>query len=262
MADLPSSQLPSTTEGATQHRWLGTEILTVASVYRSGGRLYSPRYVEHLRRMVTRHLSIPHRFVCLSDVEVPCERIPLVTDWRGYQSKIELYRPGLFNGPVLYFDLDTVIHGSIDSLAKLASELDFGCVSDPLGGHFNSSVMTFRIDCSFIFEKFRNASYFDRRIRPHLWFALNRVGLGGPFAVGSSYGDQGVAEACLAEEGISPRSLDRLLPGFFSTFNFDADAATRPDGSVCLMMGRPKPHEVGEGWVGQHWHGDAVPDAV
>jgi hypothetical protein len=241
----------------------GTGALTVACVYRSGGRLYSERYVENLSRMVARYLSLPHRFVCLSDVDVPCERIPLVTGWPGYFSKLELFRPGLFPGPVLYFDLDTIIHGDIDPLARLAGEVDFGCVSDPLGGHMNSSVQTFRIDCSFVFDRFHKKGFFDRKIRPNLWFALNRVGMGGRLVVGSSFGDQGFTEKCLRKAGIAATHLDRLLPPeFFSTFNFDADAAVRPPGSVCLMMGRPKPHEVHAGWVGQHWRAPAARGAA
>jgi hypothetical protein len=128
-AERPSVPLPGS-------RRLGDDMLTVACVYRSGGKYYSTRYVERLRAMVERNLSLPHRFVCLTnETDVPCRRIPLVTDWPSYWSKIELFRPRLFKGPVLYFDLDTVIHGNIDDLARLASESAFGCVSDPKGGY-------------------------------------------------------------------------------------------------------------------------------
>lgn len=227
--------------------------LTVACVYRSGGSVYTSHYVAVLRDMVARHLTVPHRFVCLSDADVPCERIPLVTTWRGFYSKIELYRPGLFTGPVLYFDLDTVIHGNIDELARLAVEVPFGCVSDPLGGHMNSSVVSFTTDCSFIFERFRSVGNLDRRIRHHAWFALRRVGLGGRLKWGSSFGDQGFAEMCLADAGIEITHLDRRLHYCFSTYNFTADAQQEPKGSVCLMMNRPKPHEITTGWIPAHW---------
>ena len=99
---------------ASQYPRLGDAPLTVACVYRSGGKMYSTEYVRVLRDMVARNLTRPHRFVCLSDVEVPCERIPLITDWPGFYAKIEIFRRGLFQGPVLYFDLDTIIHGSIE----------------------------------------------------------------------------------------------------------------------------------------------------
>lgn len=91
-------------------------MLTVACVLRSGGE-YQPHHVAALQAGVARHLSLPHRFVCLSDVDVPCERIPLRNNWPGWWSKIEMFRPGLFWSDVLYFDLDTLIVGSIDQIA-------------------------------------------------------------------------------------------------------------------------------------------------
>lgn len=90
--------------------------LTVACVLRSGG-MYDAEWVRKLRDGFARHLTAPHRFVCLSDMDVPCERIPLEHDWPGWWSKIELFRPGLFDGPVLYCDLDNVICGPLDGLA-------------------------------------------------------------------------------------------------------------------------------------------------
>lgn len=83
---------------------------------RSGGR-YDAEWVAKLQRGVARHLTLPHRFVALSDVPVPCDRIPLETDWPGWWSKCELWRPGLLTGPTIYFDLDTVIVGSLDRIA-------------------------------------------------------------------------------------------------------------------------------------------------
>ncbi len=229
-------------------------ILTVACVYRTGGRLYSPRYVTTLAAMVRRNLTLPYRFVCLTDSnDVTCERIALINNWSGFHSKSELFRPGLFSGPLLYFDLDTVIHRSIDRLAERAYEIPFGCVSDPLGGHMNSSVLSFTVDCSIIYQRFKKLGLYDRHIRPHLWFLLRRIGLERPFAMGSSYGDQGFAEMCLNDFGIPITHTDQILPGVFSTFNFTAGPDDEPAGSVCLMMGRPKPHEIATGWIGKHW---------
>jgi hypothetical protein len=204
--------------------------------------------------MVARNLTVPHRFVCLTDVtDVTCERIALTTDWPGFYAKLELFRPGLFHGPVLYFDLDTVIHRNIDALAVLSAKVMFGCASDPLGGHMNSSVQAFSVDCSFIFEQFQRASFFDRRLRSHAWLLLRHIGLAGLVKVGSSYGDQGYSEMCLGARAVPLVHLDQALPGFFSTFNFTAEAQHEPPGSVCLMMGKPKPHEITSGWVADHW---------
>lgn len=92
-------------------------MLTIACVLRSGGD-YDGEYVERLRVGITAHLPIDHRFICLSDVPVPCERIPLRHDWPGWWSKMELFGLGLA-GDVLYFDLDTVINGDLTDIASV-----------------------------------------------------------------------------------------------------------------------------------------------
>ena len=100
---------------------------TVACVYWKGefrGRenLYHEEYVAKLQRMVARNLPTPHKFVCLSNTEVPCERIPLKHDWPGYWSKIELFRPGLFEGRVLYLDLDVFVLKDLTPIVEFPSK--------------------------------------------------------------------------------------------------------------------------------------------
>lgn len=81
--------------------------LTVACVLRSGGA-YRPGHVHGLRAQV-RHWLPGARFVCLSDMAVDCEHVPLQTDWPGWWAKVELFRH--FTGRTLYLDLDTVLVG-------------------------------------------------------------------------------------------------------------------------------------------------------
>lgn len=91
--------------------------LTVACVLRSGGD-FDATYVYRLRRMVARHLPLPHRFVCLSDVDVPCERIPLKYTWPGWWAKMELFRPDIEAKRMLALDLDTLVVGNIMGFAS------------------------------------------------------------------------------------------------------------------------------------------------
>lgn len=95
-------------------------MITIACVLRSGGE-YKPEHVWALRRGIDHHLSVDYQFRVLTDLAVGSlddTRIPLQREESGWWSKMELFRPGNFDGPVLYFDLDTVLVGSIDDLAS------------------------------------------------------------------------------------------------------------------------------------------------
>lgn len=94
-------------------------MITYACVLRSGG-IYDAEWVRKLSAQVARHATKPHRFVCLSDVDVPCERIHLTEGWPGWYSKLELFRPGHFDGPVIYLDLDTLVLGDLSPLEAYA----------------------------------------------------------------------------------------------------------------------------------------------
>jgi hypothetical protein len=93
--------------------------LSIACVLRSGGD-FDAHWVRALEAGVRAHLPPvlrkAVRFVCLSDVDVPCERIPLLHDWPRWWPKLELFRPGLFSGRVLYLDLDTLVVGDLSAL--------------------------------------------------------------------------------------------------------------------------------------------------
>lgn len=96
-------------------------MLTVACVLRSGPE-FRVEHVSALAAGVRQHLSLAYHFICLTDLvhqvsDAGIDALPLAHDWPGWWAKIELGRPGLFEGPVLYLDLDTVICGSIDDIA-------------------------------------------------------------------------------------------------------------------------------------------------
>lgn len=194
--------------------------LTVACVLRSGGD-YSSEYVERLRDGVARHLPLPHRFVCLSDVDVPCERIALVTDWPGWWSKLELFRPGLLSGRVLYLDLDTVIQGDLLPLA--AHPHRFTMLSDLMApARLASGVMAWDGDFRHLFERW------SPRLAPR-------------YRVTGRWGDQGWISEQL---GISPSRFQSLFPGMFASYKA-SPAAAKAAASVICFHGSPRPHEVG-----------------
>lgn len=144
-------------------------MLTVACV--KWGDRYSEVWVHRLRAMVSKHLTIPHGFVCLTDRPVDgieCE--PLDPGLTGWWAKLSLFKPGRFVGDVLYFDLDVVatakLDGIVDAMSSDRSKLwmrdDFSySLRTPrrdldeqfkryLGGHgcCNSSVMAWHADAA------------------------------------------------------------------------------------------------------------------
>jgi len=138
------------------------------------GKKYGPEWVLRLRRMVRDHLSIPHRFICMTDRPidgvrcVPCE--PGLPSW---WAKIGLFGPGMFPGWNLYLDLDVVLTDSIDALLEVSDDKvwardDFSySLKDPqflnpemekfIGGKgtVNSSVMVWKDDAGAdVWDKF------------------------------------------------------------------------------------------------------------
>ena len=122
------------------------------------GKKYDAKFVNTLRSMVARHLSIPHRFVCFTDdaqgiderVEVfPLPEMDLPEGipercWR----KLATFAPTLgdLQGTTLFLDLDIVILQSIDSLFEAPGE--FLIIHDwkrPWRIEGNSSVYRFEI---------------------------------------------------------------------------------------------------------------------
>ena len=125
------------------------------------GAKYPPLYVNRLCSMVGRHLSQPHRFVCLTDhpngFDPRIETIALPKGLAGYWNKISLFKAGLLpaGATIVYLDLDVVIVGPIhfllDDPGGLVVIREWGRAS----GAYNSSVMRFEAgEHAFVFDSF------------------------------------------------------------------------------------------------------------
>jgi hypothetical protein len=149
-------------------------MLNVACVLKSGGE-FSASHVWRLAAQVDRHLLVPHQFVCLTDIPVYFENsayiryIRLAHDWVGWFSKIELFRPNLLDGPILYFDLDTLIVGNIDYLVgdhRLTVLRNFWNAK-----RIGSAVMSWSADLSEVYSKFLDNAgrYIQEYQHPDKW---------------------------------------------------------------------------------------------
>lgn len=193
-------------------------MLTVACV--RVGNKYGEDYVRKLLAMVTRHLSLPHRFVVVRDP-------PKLSGAEGCWSKLWLFGPAFNDGPVLYFDLDTVISGPIDNLVSTGG---FRAMLDPRPGpegkpKLNSSVMSWVPGA-----RSRAIHEAHMRINPR----------GKPH--GEWRGDQEFIESMLF-------GAWEPLPGVHSF-----KGGIQIDTTVAVFHGKPKPHEVLDvPYVAAHW---------
>jgi hypothetical protein len=209
--------------------------LTVLCVLKSGGD-YDANYVRILRDGVARHLTLPHRFVCISDVDVPCERIPLKYDWPGWWSKLAMFEPGVITGPTLFLDLDTIITGPLDPVATIPYEfamLNIRAKDLKIG---NSGAMWFTKPQPHVFERFVE--------KPQYWIDYHIKN-----AKDRYMGDQAFISDCFDD---IPK-LHHALPGFFLSYKYDSCQGSVPPGcSVVCFGGPPRPAQAG-GWVKQVW---------
>jgi len=116
------------------------------------GNKYGSEYVKKLRNMVSRHLTVPYTFACLTDDPTPIDGVKIIHQknkgyTRGWWHKVHMFDPNLpIEGRILYFDLDVIIHNNIDRLTKYDTNnfigiRDFNRKFHSSWKHLNSSVM-------------------------------------------------------------------------------------------------------------------------
>ena len=117
------------------------------------GPLYGREYVERLRNMVNRHLTIPHKIVCLTDDRHPIDGVetiyqPNANYKKGWWHKVHMFDPNLpLAGRILYFDLDIVLHDNLNKLVanqhdQFLGIRDFNRKFHPGWNYLNSSTMS------------------------------------------------------------------------------------------------------------------------
>jgi hypothetical protein len=198
---------------------------------------YSKPWVDRLYKGVKQNLDIPFEFTCLTNEVVNCKSIPLITDSNGYWNKIELFRKNLFQGPVLYLDLDVVICKNItDDISNLPKN-KFLMVKEPYKDIHNSSMMFWDQDYSYLFDEYlRNQS----EIVNEYQFNLARNGC---------LGDQAYIGENVNHELID----DYVCPGFIN-WRHHKISTNIANPSILIFTGSQKPSNNLElDLVNQHW---------
>lgn len=131
-------------------------MINIACVLRQGGKVgYNASWVEKLHNNISRNLTIPHRFVALSDCPVHCDRIPLDDIGASWWAKMQLFKTGNLTGPTLFFDLDTIIFNNIDDMViKLIDQTEFVMWRDDTYNISSSAIMYWNGDYSYVYDKY------------------------------------------------------------------------------------------------------------
>jgi len=175
-------------------------------------------YVNRLKLGVTRNLSVPHTFHVMTEADIPQG----VTGW---WSKLFMFQPGRFKGRCLFFDLDTVIVGSLDDIA--AYDGDFAMVRDWYHPTLKtSSVMAWNADKSTgIFERWEAA------VMPQF----------------HPRGDGGFIEAVMPDADV----LQDKFPGQLVSFKASCGNGIPEGARVVAFHGLPRPHHLND--LMTHW---------
>lgn len=205
-------------------------MVDVICVLRSGEE-YNAEWVRKLRDGVKRNLTVPHIFKCLSDVDVPCERLPLRHKWPGWWAKIELFR--VVDGPTLYLDLDTVVTGDLNWLSSLQD--DFLMLSNfHIPQFVGSGVMWFGKEQRHVYERFCE--------KPFKWIEHINSRRDGPYL-----GDQAFIWESMKRK-VKYLPMERI-----KSYKFHCTKGLPENTSLVCFHGLPKLTDVKADWIERHW---------
>lgn len=222
--------------------------------------LYSWEYVDKLYRGLQRNLNVPVRMHVYTEEERPVPNTMVkhvLEEWPGVRGpkrswwyKLQLFNTKLFAGNLMYFDLDTVITDNIDWIWKLPTDYfwalkDFQYLYRRNLTKINSSVM-----------------WVDNTRWKHLYDNIEIAKLK---SFGKHYGDQDYIFENIPQHRIRYLDPHRVNSWRWQAhdggWNFISKKPKQPglgtqlnkDVSVLVFHGDPKPHEVQDIVVRNHW---------
>lgn len=195
---------------------------------------YTPEHVRWVKRQVESFCSIPHRFVCFSNVDIlGVEVIPLEENWPGWWSKLEMFK---HLSQAFYLDLDTALVGNIDELVRLQLLPGFHALQSlthAIEPRLNSGIMAWNGDFSRLYTAFKvnPQANIEKYVTHRRW------------------GDQGFIQDHIAGfHAIQHKHRGQII-SYKADMNQQGDppAATR----IVCFHGQPKPEHVKEkhAWI-------------
>jgi len=194
--------------------------------------------VYKLKKSFDRFLTIPHDFVCLTDsFDKKIPTIDLIGDTPNWWAKLELFRPNLFLGPVLYIDLDMVICDYIDDLVGALRNHSFVLLGDSKKGDWGSGIIYFEGDHSDLWSKYSsNPKSFQRK-----------------YSRKPRYGDQAFIED--NKNFVSLTEIKGIKKSWFHRLHFNSVPSSDSKILVCCGKGNKLHREEynNHPWVKKYW---------
>ena len=235
-----------------------TDPIDCACVIHGDG--YTWDYVDRLYNMLCRHLSRPVRLHVYTEADraVPEHMIKhSIIDWgfdgpkKSWWYKLQLFNTAYHCGPLLYFDLDIVITKNIDWLCQLNQKhfwalRDFKYLWKSSCTVSNTSVM-----------------WWDTEKYAYVWQEAMNQGINS--ITGKYRGDQDFISAIIPVESRRFVNTDWVKSWRWQCvdggFNFSSKKYLLPgtgtlldnDTSILVFHGSPKPHEIADPVVLNHW---------
>lgn len=217
------------------------EKLNIALVLRTGGDTYNYKYVNALAKNIRNNTTIDLTISVLTDDDTGIdsnlvdESIKLKHAYPGWWSKIELFRPDIFDGQVFYLDLDTVIVRNIDHI--LSFRPYFAGIRDLYHRTFlQTGVMTWH-------SQYNTHLYENFVPRSH--------------RVMSNYteGDaKWIRENVYNYKYISDQFPKEIVSYKANCLQKDEKRVIVPnDASIICFHGRPRPHTITHPEITKHW---------
>jgi hypothetical protein len=224
------------------------------------GDAYKWVYVDRLYNMLSRHITAGIRMHVFTEEDrpVPAHMIKhVLLDWeitgpkQSWWYKMQLFNPEHHAGPLLYFDLDTVIVSNIDWIYNLPLRYfwtvrDFKYLWNSTHYGINSSIM-----------------WWDTQRYDYIWNNFKNIDI--KHAIKRWRGDQDYITDTLNKETLRFFEPDRVQSWRWQCldggYNFkhkiyqapNTGTVIKPETSVLIFHGKPKPDLVADSAIQYHW---------
>lgn len=201
--------------------------------------------MNRMMNMIPKHSTFHHKFVCFTDrkdliKKDPCyKQLPVnVARWKGRLPKFYIHSTdsGL-KGRILFLDLDTVIVGNIDHLAKYDG---YFCgvsahrLHKPIKSarnHVAGGLLSFEAGATkYLWDEVDSnvAKYSSGRFKGNERFILHHL-----------LSDYDYWQA--------------LYPGHVVSYKFHCKGGIPEGARVIQFHGKPRPHDVKDSWISEYW---------